>query len=59
VSSDEVIPDAVLSHGLISGYPLLAASDVRAGVDIGDGTLGTLEAGGVSVTIRVYSGVIR
>lgn len=54
MSSDQVIPDAVLSHGLISGFPLLAAGDVRAGVDLGDGTLGTLVAGeGVGVTITV------
>jgi hypothetical protein len=57
--SDETIPDAVLSHGLIAGYPLLNASDVRSGVDLGDGTLGTLEAGGVSVTITVRGAVIQ
>jgi len=34
-------PQGVLGHGL-TGPPLLDPEDVRAGVDIGDGTLGTL-----------------
>ena len=40
--------DYTLEGTLVVGYPLLDPADVRAGVDIGDGTLGAMSVNTVS-----------